>query len=240
MKTKNLIFLGFLCLLFSNFAFGQWANNGATNVFTYDKVGIGTNTPKESLQLGDRWAFHNGGHKMICYNSYFSGGAKRYVAGQAAAIRFTNLGQIRFDYASSGAANSAVSWNHALFIQNNGRIGMGTVTPDFKLDVNGTIRAKEVRVESGWSDHVFLADYRLPSLLEEESHIQQNGHLIGFESEDAMQGEIKLADVTNRQQVKIEELMLHLIEISKQVNQLTNDNLQLKAELQQIKIQQNK
>lgn len=249
MKTKNLIFLGFLCLLTCNFAFGQWANNGATSLYTFDKVGIGTNTPKESLQLGDRWAFHSGGHKVISYNSHYVAGAgfKRYVAGRSSSIRFTNTGQLRFEYAASGAANSTVGWATSMFIQNNGKIGINTTTPDFHLDVKGTIRANEVRVESGWSDHVFLPEYKLPTLQEEESHIQENGHLIGFESEEAMNGQIKVADVTNRQQVKIEELMLHLIDLSKQVDQLSIDNQQLKADnsilkedLQKMKAPQNK
>ena len=44
------------------------------------------------------------------------------------------------------------------------KVGIGTSTPDYPLDVNGTIRAKEVIVESGWSDYVFedTASHRSP------------------------------------------------------------------------------
>lgn len=34
-------------------------------------------------------------------------------------------------------------------------MGIGMANPKNKLDVNGTIRAKEVKVESEWADFVF-------------------------------------------------------------------------------------
>jgi len=69
-------------------------------------------------------------------------------------------------------------------ITTDGNVGIGTNTPGtFKLAVNGTIRAKEIVVEEGWSDYVFYDDYQLPTLEEEEIHIEENGHLLGFESE---------------------------------------------------------
>jgi len=107
------------------------------------------------------------------------------------------------------------------------RVGIGTSTPDNKLDVNGTIRAKEIKVESGWSDYVFYNDYQLPTLEEEEKHIKESGHLLGFESEKAMEGMIHLGDVSRRQQAKIEEMMLHLIELKKEVDRLKEENKSL-------------
>jgi hypothetical protein len=34
-------------------------------------------------------------------------------------------------------------------------IGIGTNNPQYKLDVNGTMRAKGIIVETGWADFVF-------------------------------------------------------------------------------------
>jgi len=117
-------------------------------------------------------------------------------------------------------------------IDEDGNVGIGTPTPGNKLEVNGTIRTKEIIVETvGWPDYVFYDDYNLPTLEEEEKHIEANGHLMGFESEKDMAGEIQLGDVTERQQAKIEEMMLHLIEIKKEVKQLKEENEQLKKQI---------
>lgn len=49
-----------------------------------------------------------------------------------------------------------------MHINEYGKIGIGTTNPSNELDVNGTIRAKEIKVESNWADFVFKKDYKLP------------------------------------------------------------------------------
>ncbi len=56
-----------------------------------------------------------------------------------------------------------------------GNIGIGTTNPTQKLSVNGTIQAKEVIVQTGWSDYVFAKGYRLAPLAEIERHIEIDG-----------------------------------------------------------------
>ncbi|MDR2003994.1 MAG: hypothetical protein LBQ74_13265, partial [Prevotella sp.] len=52
------------------------------------------------------------------------------------------------------------------------------------IDVNGTIRSKEVKIEAtGWSDFVFNKNYDLPKLSEVEKHINEKQHLPGIPSE---------------------------------------------------------
>ncbi len=44
-------------------------------------------------------------------------------------------------------------------------VGIGTTTPSEKLEVNGTIRSKEIKVEAApWPDYVFSDGYELPDL----------------------------------------------------------------------------
>jgi len=115
-----------------------------------------------------------------------------------------------------------------------GKLGINTNTPQNALDVCGKVRSDEVIIENNWCDYVFYKNYNLPTLTEEAQHIEEKGHLIGFESEKEMNGEIHLSDVTKRQQVKIEEMMLHLIDMNKRLNTLTKENAQLKQEIQKL------
>ncbi|MEP1487201.1 MAG: hypothetical protein ABJK28_02090 [Algibacter sp.] len=57
---------------------------------------------------------------------------------------------------------------------NGGNVGIGTTNPgSWKLAVNGEIRAKEIKVETDWSDFVFHNNYKLPTLKEVETHIKK-------------------------------------------------------------------
>jgi len=116
----------------------------------------------------------------------------------------------------------------------NGKLGINTNTPQNALDVCGKIRGDEFIIENDWCDYVFYKNYKGPTLTQEAQHIEEKGHLIGFQSEEEMNGEIRVADVTKRQQVKIEEMMLHLIEMNKRLTTLETENNQLKEEVKRL------
>jgi len=101
----------------------------------------------------------------------------------------------------------------------DGNIGIGTLTPNAKLTVNGNIRAKEIKVETAnWPDYVFARDYKLPSLDETEQHIKEKGHLPGIPSaKEVKENGVELGEMNKKLLLKIEELTLHLIEQNKQL-----------------------
>jgi hypothetical protein len=95
----------------------------------------------------------------------------------------------------------------------SGNVGIGTANPTNKLEVNGTIRTKEVIVETtGWSDCVFAPDYRLAPLSEVEAHIQAKGTLPGIPSaaEVAEHG-VSVGDMQAKLLAKLEEMTLRQI-----------------------------
>ncbi|WP_340063197.1 hypothetical protein [Ascidiimonas aurantiaca] len=116
-------------------------------------------------------------------------------------------------------------------IVGNGNIGIGTANPgSWKLAVNGNIRAKEIKVETGWPDFVFYDDYKLPTLQEVENHIKEKGHLKDIPSaREVEENGILLGEMDSKLLLKIEELTLYTIQQEKKIQKLERENKELKS-----------
>ncbi|MDU1906113.1 MAG: hypothetical protein E6772_15180 [Dysgonomonas sp.] len=109
----------------------------------------------------------------------------------------------------------------------NGNVSIGQADPTEKLSVNGTIRAKEIKVEpSGWAawpDYVFHSDYNLRSLKEVKSYIKENNHLPDIPSEaEVKEDGVGLGELTTKLLQKIEELTLYVIQQEEKIEELNN------------------
>ncbi|WP_298309696.1 hypothetical protein [uncultured Aquimarina sp.] len=111
-------------------------------------------------------------------------------------------------------------WVSTLFVNNYGKVGIGTTSPDAKLAVNGNIHTKEVKVDLiGWADYVFKEDYNLPTLEQVENHIATKGHLINIPSAaEVAENGIQLGEMNAKLLEKIEELTLYTIAQEKKLN----------------------
>ncbi|GEM_PF-3763110 len=112
-------------------------------------------------------------------------------------------------------------------ISENGNVGIGQSGAAEKLEVNGTIRAKEIKVEpSGWAawpDYVFHSDYNLRSLKEVKSYIKENNHLPDIPSEAKVKEDgVGLGELTTKLLQKIEELTLYVIQQEEKIEELNN------------------
>ena len=77
--------------------------------------------------------------------------------------------------------------------------------------------AKEIKVESGWSDFVFEDNYELPSLNSVESYIKKNKHLPDVPSaKEVVQTGLAVSEMLAKQMQKIEEMTLYLIQLKKE------------------------
>ena len=129
--------------------------------------------------------------------------------------------------------NNSTTMTERVRIDENGSVGIGTMSPQAKLAVNGDILCKKVTVTlNGWADYVFNASYRLRPLSEVEQYIRQHHHLP--EVVAAEEVEKNGVDIGGNQAAllkKIEELTLYAIEQEKQIKQLES----LKKEVEDLK-----
>lgn len=115
--------------------------------------------------------------------------------------------------------------NYVLFLDNNGKVGVGTSKPQAKFAVNGDILAKSIRVNTSSTyrpDYVFSFDYELMSLKDLENYITENKHLPGIISAEEVdeQGDVDLGEMNTKLLEKIEELTLYIIDLQKQIDKL--------------------
>ncbi|KDN54710.1 prefoldin domain-containing protein [Flavobacterium seoulense] len=212
---------------------------------TNGNVGIGTNNPQSKLQIGE---FNNGGITKISipgvynfeeirlgqYGNGLSGlemithtdqtksfGVRLYAGTD------TGLNGLLFQTADPVNSIQELNYSTKLSISLNGNVGIGSINPQNKLDVNGTIHSKEVKVDmTGWSDFVFKKEYNLPTLEEVEKHIKENGHLENIPSEkEVLENGINVGEMNVKLLQKIEELTLYMIEMKKE-NEMMKDKLQ--------------
>ncbi|MDR0546516.1 MAG: hypothetical protein LBG77_02880 [Dysgonamonadaceae bacterium] len=114
--------------------------------------------------------------------------------------------------AADGTSNTYLQTNHVnrmTILNANGYVGIGTTNPHKELDVNGIVRAKEVKVET------------VPSLAEVKNHIETNKHLPGISTEvEVKENGVNLGEMQTKLLQKIEELTLYLIQQNEEIKNL--------------------
>ena len=100
-------------------------------------------------------------------------------------------------------------------IDGNGNVGIGNPNPDAKLAVSGQVHAQEVKVSITvpGPDYVFDKEYKLTSLEDIKTYIDQNKHLPEVPSATEVEKNgVNLGEMNALLLKKIEELTLYVIE----------------------------
>lgn len=191
-----------------------------------------------SIEIVNSNSSSNSSSPTLIFHQYGSGGPQFRLAADGSNIL----------YLESAGANSARNTNPygggqnlyfkklhidgELSVEKN--MGIGVKNPQNKLDVNGTIHSKEVRVDmTGWSDYVLKKDYNLPTLEQVEKHIAEKGHLENIPNEqEVLKNGINLGEMSAKLLQKIEELTLYTIEQNKKIEKQSDEIEVLKIENQ--------
>ncbi len=179
----------------------SWGTNDkAYLTLRSEKLGIGTTNPFNALHV------KSGAGQNLVVEPGISRGAPNGVG-------IVSLNDDNTLYMSLSLQGDRVLLQPA-----GGNVGIGTINPTERLAVNGTIRAKAVKVEAAWSDYVFYPNYRLRSLREVSAYIKVNGHLPEVPSTKEVEANgVNLGETSSLLLKKIEELTLYLIEKDRQI-----------------------
>jgi hypothetical protein len=202
-----------------------WQPQGATTGNIYyngGNVGIGTLSPSYKFDVqGSIRA--NGGQVFVTNTPTSSSGIALYggTDGVTSGVYIWNPSSQYNTYLGDGTYNSYIN-------ARGGNVGIGTTNPTYKLSVNGSIRAKEIIVDTGWSDYVFHPNYRLRPLNEVAAYIRANHHLPDIPSEAEVQEKgVSLGEMQSKLLAKIEELTLHVIQEHERNDRLEQQNREI-------------
>jgi hypothetical protein len=154
-------------------------------------------------------------------------------------IYFGNAGVGDLWFRASNTTGSINAYRDLMVIKNNGNVLIGKISQrntDYKLDVEGLIRATGAVYNTDGADFVFDDNYNLRSLAEVEAYIKEHKHLPEIApAEDMRRNGVNVAELQTRLLQKVEELTLYVIEQEKKLEAQEKKNAALEQEVKELK-----
>jgi hypothetical protein len=237
--------------------YGDQEASSGLYIRDYGFIGIGTSAPSARLDILGTTFNQAVTAKVVAlrlknqYNEptrYFKNSAVDFVLSRWEEGG-NHMPETQLDIRLSGNANQTYD-DHipnidVMTLRSDGNVGIGTTSPTEKLEVNGTIRSKKVKVEaSPWPDFVFAPNFKLRTLNELEAYIKANQHLPEVPSaKEVEENGLDLGKMDATLLQKVEELTLYLIEQNKSLElqasgykEVKEENSNLKTQISKVEI----
>ncbi|CAM4113238.1 hypothetical protein SAMN06265348_103292 [Pedobacter westerhofensis] len=214
-------------------------------------IGFGTNSPLERLQIGDALNVEN--LKISIPGTYNFEQVKLGQYGNGAGgLEFINhagntdsygvrllsntdngINGLQIQTANPSVSSQNLNYVTRMVVNTSGNVGIGTITPGYKLDVIGSVRAREIRVDMSGADFVFENDYKPIPLKDLETFIKERKHLPDIDSaKEMMEKGSNIGELNTKLLQKIEEMTLYIIDQNKKVNLLEAKLLRLEKSVE--------
>ena len=205
---------------------------GHSNTFIGEDAGYKNTTGNSNVYIGKNAGVYNKASNNTIVGlaaGYNSTGSSNVFLGYYAGYNETGSNKLYID--NSSTASPLIYGDFSANIVNiNGKLGVGTNTPDEKLTVKGKIHAEGLVCDLNIPapDYVFEPDYRLRTLAEVEAYIQKHKHLPSVPSAKTMAKEgVQLLALSMKLLEKVEELTLYTLAQQKEIAQLKKQVKQL-------------
>ncbi len=254
MKKQILIILFFSSSILSLNA-QNWSGTTPGKIYyNSGNVGIGETNPNHKLSINQIEDISTADQYRFPLKLVLSDAAGGLWQGTGVGMKFNvNASDANFDSAeiisiakTAGVTNGDLVFRTAkagvlstqLTINPDGKVGIGIENPAFKLDVCGTIRAREVKVDLQGTcvpDFVFKKDYKLMSLNELEKFVTTKQHLPEIAPEKEMiENGLDVKDFQMKLLQKMEEMTLYIIDQNKKNKKQEQELKILKAKIKKL------
>lgn len=178
------------------------------------KLGIGTMSPTSKVEI-----IGAGGQTV---DLKVNGRIQTGDGANGGGVNVTSSGSM-FMGAQSATKVGLYNNDWRLIVDNAGKVGIGTISPDEKLTVKGKVHAEEVIIDLSVPapDYVFEQDYTLTPLDEVQAYIAKNKHLPEVPSAKEIEKDgVRVGEMEMLLLKKVEELTLHLIKKDQELKNL--------------------